>query len=268
MIKRLLSIIIVMSMAFASINYTSVDAASVKLNKTFTFVRLGTPVKLKVNNTKKKVKWKCSDKKVATVSKKGVVKGKKDGSCYVTAKVGGKKLKCHCVVTHKIANKITKATMKKIAKAMKKKGTYNSKEKCYVYRKRIQDDGFASVVLLKYYPKKKQISVNYNDELMDLTTDFKVGDKQYCSFSGTSYEHQIYAKGRVNKKNVSKEAGAVLIDDSNIAPEYKYVAKEYIYKYFFYEIYLLEKSLVQMKTNVYSEDLGFKWPRSVFENDN
>ncbi|MDE5588222.1 MAG: Ig-like domain-containing protein [Acetatifactor sp.] len=41
--------------------------------------------------TSKKVTWKSSNKKIATVSKKGVVVGKKPGTCKIIAKVGKKK---------------------------------------------------------------------------------------------------------------------------------------------------------------------------------
>ena len=34
----------------------------------------------------KKVKWKSSNRKIATVSKKGVIKAKKAGKCIITAK--------------------------------------------------------------------------------------------------------------------------------------------------------------------------------------
>lgn len=49
-------------------------------------------------NTKKKVTWSSSNKKVATVSSKGVIKGKKEGTVTITAKVGAKKHKCKVIV--------------------------------------------------------------------------------------------------------------------------------------------------------------------------
>lgn len=40
-----------------------------------------------------KLTWKTSDKKVATVSKKGTVTAKNKGKCFITASVNGKKVK-------------------------------------------------------------------------------------------------------------------------------------------------------------------------------
>lgn len=47
---------------------------------------IGKTVTLKVKNNKKKVKWISSNKKIATVSKRGKVKGKKAGKVTITAK--------------------------------------------------------------------------------------------------------------------------------------------------------------------------------------
>ncbi len=49
---------------------------------------------LKILYTTKKVKWESTDKKVATVSKKGKVTAKGTGNCKITAKCGGKKYTC------------------------------------------------------------------------------------------------------------------------------------------------------------------------------
>lgn len=73
-------------------------AASVKLNKSKTYLVKGKTTTLKVKGTKTKVKWASKNKSVATVTKKGVVKGKGYGQTYVTAKVKGKTLKCKVIV--------------------------------------------------------------------------------------------------------------------------------------------------------------------------
>ena len=267
MVKKIIASLIALTLAFSSVNISYVDASKVRLSKTITFVRIGTPLKLKVKNTKKKVKWKSSNKKIATVSKKGVVKGKKDGECYITAKVGKKKLKCHCVVTHPVAKKITKKTMKKISKAIKKKGSYDSSNKCYIYRKRFFNKNNVDMAILKYYPKTNHIVINLNDTYMNSDLIFKVGDKDTCTFDAESYEHGIYAKGTYTKKKASFSSEAINITDSNIADQYVNYAKGYIFDYARYQVGLLESILKELKTNVYSEDLGFKWSLNDYINE-
>lgn len=72
---------------------SSVSAAP-KISQKKASVAVGCTVKLKVTGTKNKVKWSSSNKKVATVSSKGVVTGKKAGTAVIKAKVKNKTLKC------------------------------------------------------------------------------------------------------------------------------------------------------------------------------
>ncbi len=65
-------------------------AAKVRLSKTKLTITKGSKKKLKVKGTKAKVKWKSSNKKIASVSGKGVVKAKKTGKATITATVKGK----------------------------------------------------------------------------------------------------------------------------------------------------------------------------------
>ena len=102
---------------------TTAEAAKIKLNKTKVYLLKGKTVKLKITGTKKKVTWKSSKKKVATVSKKGKVKAKKAGTATITAKVKGKKYKCKIIVeTKKQRNaRIKKEEAAKKAAAAKEK---------------------------------------------------------------------------------------------------------------------------------------------------
>lgn len=51
------------------------------------------------------VKWSSSNKKVATVNGKGMVKGRKSGTCKVVARFGGKKYACKVTVVNPRLNK-------------------------------------------------------------------------------------------------------------------------------------------------------------------
>lgn len=65
-------------------------------------------IKDKKDDTKYKVKWKSTNKKVATVSSTGKVKAKKTGTCTIKASIAGTNVETTCKVTVKSAqgNKI------------------------------------------------------------------------------------------------------------------------------------------------------------------
>ena len=87
-----------------------------KINKKSGKVYVGKSLTLKVSRNDSKVKWSTSNKKVATVSSSGVVKGKKAGKAVITATVGKKKLKCTVTVQSVIKSSVKKITVKKTNK--------------------------------------------------------------------------------------------------------------------------------------------------------
>ncbi len=102
-VKRAVAFALIFIMALSLAGQGS-DAATKKpkLNKKKISLYVGKTKKLKVKNTKQKVKWSSSKKSVATVSKKGKVKAKKKGKATITAKVAKKKLKCKVTVKEKV----------------------------------------------------------------------------------------------------------------------------------------------------------------------
>ena len=78
-----------------------------KKSKNTISLKVGSKKTLKVKGISKKtkIKWKTSKKKVAAVSKKGVVKAKKAGTTKITAKYGKKKKVWTVKVTKKTAKK-------------------------------------------------------------------------------------------------------------------------------------------------------------------
>lgn len=69
--------------------------AGPKISRKHVQIEVGKTVTLKVKGTgKSKVTWSSSNKKAATVTRKGVVKGIAPGTSTVRAKIGKKKLKC------------------------------------------------------------------------------------------------------------------------------------------------------------------------------
>lgn len=92
-------------------NTTSVNAASVKLNRKQATMYVGESLQLTLKNATKKITWNTSNKKVATVSRKGKVKAKKSGTAIITAKCGKKKYQCRITVRQTCLNK-TSITLK------------------------------------------------------------------------------------------------------------------------------------------------------------
>lgn len=71
--------------------------AAVRISKKKATIRVGKTLVLKIRGAKK-VRWKSSNKKIAAVSGKGVVRGRKRGIATITAKVGKKSYKCRVTV--------------------------------------------------------------------------------------------------------------------------------------------------------------------------
>lgn len=89
---------LMMILVFVAVMPSKVEAAGkVKLNKSKLVLAMDTTYQLKVKNTKKKVKWYTSDKKIVKV-KKGVLTPVSVGTATVTAKVSGKSYTCKVVV--------------------------------------------------------------------------------------------------------------------------------------------------------------------------
>ena len=112
-VRKVLAIVLTLVLTISIIPISNVSAANkVKLNKKKATVYVGKNVILKLKNNNGNVKWSSSNKKVATVSSKGKVKGKRAGKATITAKVGSKKYKCKITVKDIINVKLPKTPFK------------------------------------------------------------------------------------------------------------------------------------------------------------
>ncbi|MBQ6844838.1 MAG: Ig domain-containing protein [Agathobacter sp.] len=122
--RRVLALFLSLVVVFASLNFSTVDvyaaktvkAKSITLNKKQYVLKKGKTVKLKATvkpakSTQKKLVWSSSNKKVATVNSKGVVKGIKNGTSTITVKVKGTKLKATCKI--KVQTPVSKISVPK-----------------------------------------------------------------------------------------------------------------------------------------------------------
>lgn len=124
--KKILPLILMLAVITASVPVfdivPDVQAAVLQLNKTSKKIEKGKSFTLWVgtktwNSDNKEyyladrntpVKWKSSNAKVATVSKKGKVTAKGTGKAVITAKAGGKKLTCKVTVARPVSKKLVK----------------------------------------------------------------------------------------------------------------------------------------------------------------
>ena len=98
--KTLMLIVAAMLMACV---FTMTGVMSVKaenLNKYKVKIFVGESFKLKLKDSKETPKFKSSAKKTATVSKKGVIRGKRRGSCVITVTAGKNTYKCKVTVVN------------------------------------------------------------------------------------------------------------------------------------------------------------------------
>lgn len=107
--KKVKSLLIALVLALTCVSMITstdfVDAASIKLNKTSLTLYTGKTSTLKVIGTNKKATWSTSNKKIATVSSKGVVSAKSAGNATITAKVSNKNLKCKVTIKKSTTSK-------------------------------------------------------------------------------------------------------------------------------------------------------------------
>lgn len=102
-LRKLCAGVLAAALTMASVGASTDVSASAKprLNMKKAAIYVGGTVKLKILHKKKKVKWSSSNKKIASVSKKGLVKGKKKGTVKITAKTSGRKYTCKVTVKAK-----------------------------------------------------------------------------------------------------------------------------------------------------------------------
>lgn len=95
--KKIITLFIIV-LCFLLANAVNTEAATVKLNKTSLTLNTDNSYTLTISGTSRTAKWTSSNKSVATVSTKGVVKGIKAGSATITATISSKKYTCKVTV--------------------------------------------------------------------------------------------------------------------------------------------------------------------------
>ncbi|MCI9063120.1 MAG: hypothetical protein HFJ17_00705 [Clostridia bacterium] len=85
--------------------YCKIKVETPSLNKTRLFITKGKTYNLKINGTKKKVKWSSSNKKIAKVDSKGKITAVNKGTTTIKAKIDSKTYSCKVTVEYRDLNK-------------------------------------------------------------------------------------------------------------------------------------------------------------------
>lgn len=284
MVKRIsiIAVMICLVVAFMPALGGSAHAASVKLNKKTVYLAKGKTVKLKVKGTKAKVKWSSSNKKIATVSKSGKVKGKKIGKCTITAKVKGKKLKCKVIVESKAANQA-----RKLRNYVLKKGKYDKDNKEYVLSAKYEDEEQETVEFVDISANKKNKKLEFAYSFTSPNTiDTTITSMEYDlikgksgSFSikvidGGNSEDETHYQGTITRKFAQSGKGLTItsatkteFDEENYEAQIVGVTPDsddysYCYNNMAHSFKMFDKLLKQKKAGTSMYKLGFtKWKK-------
>ena len=200
-----------------------------KLSATKKTVTAGTSFALKLNGTKRTVKWYTGNKKIATVSQKGVVKTLKAGTVKITAKVGGKSYVCTVTVKAKQNNNsaaVQKAatTYNTLVNNLKKEQNVTIQKDYNMLMKatKISDD-------LKFFIKMAEAMTGEKIDLSEITDGIKE----------TGKETRVFKDGKATLSN-----GSSVTVDSFVPPEGKTTA--------------LKASYIKSAKTVKTSDGGYK----------
>lgn len=153
----------------------------VRINKNSLLLAKGQSSTLKISGVTSGIKWSSGDKKIATVSSKGIIKAKKTGNVVIKAKIGDVSLGCAVSVVTSKRLKVVKAAIQ-IAKTC-----------TYSQPKRMQSKYYdCSSLVWKAYSKYEQ---NFgNKSYAPVAADLG----KWCA------ERKKTVKGGVTSKNVQK----------------------------------------------------------------
>ncbi len=103
-LKLFFSACFMVLLLLVSANHVMAASSKIRLDRSVCTVNKGKNIRLHAKILKKKYKkrkivWSSSKKSVASVSKKGVIRGKKNGNAIITARIKGTKFKAKCRLT-------------------------------------------------------------------------------------------------------------------------------------------------------------------------
>lgn len=204
-VKKVFSAVLVSALIISLISFPEQAMAkskkTPKLNKTSITLTVGKSYKLKVKNGKA-VKFSTSNKKIVTVSSKGMVKAKKKGICKIKVKVKNykKTLTCKVIVKEKPAKKTTtesKSNEKKTTekKTTEKKTTEKTTEK--TTKKETTTEKTTEQVTTETSTTEKTPAQICEEQGHDWIGGYKDHTMSSCYLSGTTGTNECLRCGKV-----------------------------------------------------------------------
>ena len=162
----------------------------VKISTNSVLLEKGKTKQLKVRGWPGSMKWSSSNKNIASVSKSGVVKGKKIGNVVITAKIGDKQIGC--------AVSVTTSKLKKVCK----RGTYIGTNWTYSQPKRTES-GYYDCSSLVWKAYKECAGLDFGSTYYPGTT---VTESAWCKANGRmikgGYTYKKVKKMQINPGDI------------------------------------------------------------------
>ena len=176
----MLIVIILLLIVGATTVYGVTDTSSLHLKYNSESLYRGKSLKNKLIGASGTVKWSSSNKKIATVSKKGVIKAKAFGKCTITAKSKGKTYKCRIKVIARKPNFDAKIVAVKNNKTIKVRFYNYSGRSLIILQKAYYKDYTSEKYLFRL--KNTQIKIpSYKTKTL---TFYNYGSKELWNFAG------------------------------------------------------------------------------------
>ena len=211
-VKKIIVLTLCMALVVGSFqtNVMAKRTPKPKLNKKNITIMMGKTSRLKLKNNKKKVKWRSLNKKIVTVTKKGLVKGKSEGKTTIVAKVGKKKYKC------KVRVRDPKKIYVDVKFDRKNKWEFTKEEVNWVDNVLTRQE----IVTAKFIvtDMKAQVVKKENGKY-DIIVDYTI--KRTYDYYGKKFGSEFYIGMNLNRKKITKLGTERPIEDCKTNQKYK-----------------------------------------------
>lgn len=251
-VKKIIAIVLVCALAVSTVTVVNTETAFAKtkvIKKKYT-LDVGNKLQLKIDGKKRKLKYKSSNKKVATVTKKGLIKTKKPGKTTITFKFKKKKFKVKVKVKTTSAYKVAQACMKYGKKSK------NSVEGTFYYIGQAYEIDNNNYYCSIHYSKTHNallVNLLFGDDYAFVMTMSVTPRKSSTSEIAFNYEvGGFHGNGKISRRTYT-----VNISDSNIPSGFEDQVEEIGQNAAILTMRLFDKILAKYKVSTSRKGFGF-----------